>query len=442
MSTRGTGTSSLRRVLIAGCFLSGAIITPAVAPAETRSCAPGTVVIYVNGIDTSPLRATTDINELMWQVGRAYNDWRRPLTYRLVYNNDDGDLNDFREAILRWASQDLEASAPSSIIRPVIEASIELIYAAAMAGTLSALLEVLKIPVAIAEEIQQVVADEMVRLNASHSRANELGIYLRDTIESRIDAGNTVVVVAHSQGNFVANDAIGMLPNDKLPYVSRVSVASPASNSGASKGWDVKLQRDMINRVPGSVPWTIPQLPTNNCPDASFGIFYLNHSFFACYLNWSYARNVIVSVRSAVLDFMDHAPLSAFSGEIFGTMRSNLTSPEITFHTFEPSGVHVWRENLEGPTARYYHPRSWTGNSEEIVYICDSPAVGTYRFAVSHSEGWANRLPGTANVSLLAGTVQRQMPPVDVPEDAFVPIPTGSVIVTRDAQGRFSYRIE
>lgn len=120
------------------------------------------------------------------------------------------------------------------------------------------------------------------------------------------DAKYTVLIVAHSQGNFFANAVYDELngPWVEMAYgiedagIRIVSVATPASKV-AGNGSHVTLQSDWLIR---SIPSALPPNATNRIPEP--GLF--DHQFLKHYLNGDGASALIASsIKAAAISLSE-----------------------------------------------------------------------------------------------------------------------------------------
>lgn len=195
--------------------------------AEAGTCPshPHQVVVYFgNGINTSPESARRSRDLLRDNLGTTYND--KALRYDTAYNATDGMVDDLKQAAqqagVQWTS-DLanwlirERRAPPWFNR-WHRAQIE------------------RFTLGLLPEVDQHV----------------------DSYRHAITQGQSVLVVAHSQGNFYANDARRLLQSQLSPEQLRRfaihGVAVPANNVGGEPGPYLTNHRDFITEVPGALP--------------------------------------------------------------------------------------------------------------------------------------------------------------------------------------------
>ncbi|MFN3617089.1 MAG: hypothetical protein ACK4TS_03795 [Aquabacterium sp.] len=195
------------------------------AQAGTCSSHPHQVVVYFgNGINTSPESAERSMLLLRRNLGTTYND--KALRYDLAYNATDGMVDDLKQAAqqagIQWTS-DLanwlirERRAPPWFNR-------------------WHRLQIERFTLGLLPEVDQHV----------------------DSYRHAIAQGQSVLVVAHSQGNFYANDARRLLQSQLSPEQLRRfaihGVAVPANNVGGEPGPYLTNHRDFITVVPGALP--------------------------------------------------------------------------------------------------------------------------------------------------------------------------------------------
>ncbi|MFA6408372.1 MAG: hypothetical protein WCW36_02825 [Candidatus Paceibacterota bacterium] len=223
----------------------------------------GTLVVFGNGILGTEAKAEFAKERLKTVLGASLTaDEFNRLEFGVAYNHSYGYLSDLYESLKQKMSQD-----------NVVES-----FWRWLGNT---------------QFVPQVVRDEALRIASAFDFStqvgtNDLDIHLQ-TYRSSVLAGKTVVVVAHSQGNFFANAAYNVLYNGVTPIPANsfgiVSVANPASFVGGGGPYTTALEDLVIAavaRVPGVVPPLLPNV--SNINSGAVITDWLGHSITGEYL--------------------------------------------------------------------------------------------------------------------------------------------------------------
>lgn len=200
--------------------------------------------------------------------------------------------------------------------------------------------------------------------------------------------GRKVLIVAHSQGNFYANQAHQILASSQpaipMASIGIVSVASPA-NQVAGGGSHVTHHRDVIQFVPGSLAtnWTLTDLATG-LPADDLG-FVEAHAFTGTYLSHGYdVQGQLLMLVAATLSSLQDPPSVAGSGPVTATLTWDTGQSDVDLHIFEPGGAHVFYAQLQGESG-VLDVDNVTGIGPEHYYTdCNQLQVGSYRFGVNY----------------------------------------------------------
>lgn len=149
---------------------------------------------------------------------------------------------------------------------------------------------------------QQQLSDLSREINVgSYVDDTDLQSHVQNYFDDIINRHRKVIIVAHSQGNFYANEAYNILTTGTAPVAaSRLSVVAVATPAGivAGNGPYTTLQGDLILIVPGSLPANtepdgtpcVPPLLTPAC-----------HAFVGSYLTGTASRpRIVTHVESAI----------------------------------------------------------------------------------------------------------------------------------------------
>jgi len=109
----------------------------------------------------------------------------------------------------------------------------------------------------LAYESSQQFIDQYLGIGAESAKAGKLA----ERIRAQLKHDRLVIVVAHSQGNFYAETALGLLSPQERSRVAVLALASPGSFNDATSGSvtyggfrHVTLEHDIISNVPTSLP--------------------------------------------------------------------------------------------------------------------------------------------------------------------------------------------
>ncbi|MHB8710076.1 MAG: hypothetical protein ACYC6X_00815 [Minisyncoccota bacterium] len=226
---------------------------------------PGTLIVFGNGIMSTKADATIAKERLRTVLKTSLTaDEFNKLEFGLAYNKSYGFFSDFYESLKQKLSQD-----------NVVESFWRWL------GNQQA--------------APQVVRDEALRIASAFDFStqvgtNDLDIHLQ-LYRTKIAAGKTVVVVAHSQGNPFANAAYDVLYNGITPIPANsfgiVSVANPASFVGGGGPYTTAEEDLVIAAITQLTPvGVVPPLPPNitNSGSGATTSDWLGHSITDEYL--------------------------------------------------------------------------------------------------------------------------------------------------------------
>jgi hypothetical protein len=202
---------------------------------------------------------------------------------------------------------------------------------------------------------------------AATTAVSPLGSDLQAQVNNyRKDLNNNVkvVVVAHSQGNFYANEAFGSLSASSNQF-SLVSVATPANNVLGKDAPYVTLDHDIILLVPGSLPWDVSNDATSTgvCSPKTLGLYCSSdaHDFQDSYLFGSNSETMILN------DVIDSIPIVlGVSTSGSGTVTSSPTGINCgaTCNAAFPGGTSV---TLTATPAASQSFTGWSGNCSSLA---------------------------------------------------------------------------
>ncbi len=401
-------------------------------------CTPGSVIYFVNGINTEPSDATLNLRALQDAIGRSQTDDGKPITYFNTYNPNDGLIGDLEESVLQWARQvNLETALRSfagRIAQSVLSGRADLylrVLQTILPGTITDI---------IITSFRSFIVAETARLLGARGRSSVVADQVTQQLRTFLQQGNRVVLVTHSQGNFIGNEAYNNIAANLVGSVRRVGAAVP-TNSISGGGPYVTLKRDFIRNVASSLAPNVPASgdQTSDCPADTW----LNHNFIGCYLNagFSFGAEARQKIKAGVeqgLTISQPTPLTKL-GNIVATLNWQ-TPADVDLHGYEPNGgSHVYYAARQGTTAQLDRDDT-SGTGPENIFVCRDPTVGAYRFGVNYFSGSRAQ---TATVVLRGGALSRsfQIPLTSGRGSAGDnPSAFGQVVVTQDSQG-FHYEI-
>lgn len=185
-----------------------------------------------------------------------------------------------------------------------------------------------------------------------------------------LQAGNNVIVVSHSQGNFYINAAYPKVTVPAALYFGTIGLASPA-NSVPFGGSYLTLFNDIILYVPLSLGWNVANnTPTDRC-NSDYNSMFLCHDFVNSYLAGDVSGPQLL--KSLVSLIVQPASIQ-LSGTGSGSILSN------------PGGISCSGTSVLCTSAFYVG---------QMVSLTASPALG------STFNGWSGACSGAATTATL-----------------------------------------
>lgn len=204
---------------------------------------------------------------------------------------------------------------------------------------------------------------------------------------SDLKEGKPVIVVSHSQGNFYANRASGILNSKSFKIVA---VATPSGFVAGNGDYTTLTNDRIINIVSGS-------LPANTTNNNSYE--WTNHNFDKTYLNGNISGPQIINNIKNAVQKIELPNKEAKQGLITVTLAWG-SAPDVDLHVFEPNGTHVYYNNPFGSSGSLDVDIVTSFGQEHYYVSCDSIAIGTYTIGVNYYEGTT---PEFATVQIKAG---------------------------------------
>jgi hypothetical protein len=267
---------------------------------DTPSTCPPYVVVHGNGVATTRVTAELNLAALSSRIGTKRNDY--PVEYKLAFaqsgaNQNATDLfNDAIEAFVQWnGGQRSGWSSFMRWLRGALSPTSSTPPATDLHATIRAFLEKARMAAA------QATGDSDKQVNEIYKPA--------------LLAGKRIVVVAHSQGTFYANEAytrLAAIPEiGSAPRVRLAVAASPASfiagNAGNTRYVTAAIDWVMYP-IPGALRANVPFTEADAA--AGWKADPLGHGFREIYLNQSLptASRLMSTINAA----FDDLPTNCF----------------------------------------------------------------------------------------------------------------------------------
>ncbi|MXV21232.1 hypothetical protein [Deinococcus xianganensis] len=238
-------------------------------------------IVFINGIQNDRIEARLNLLAIMKAMGPVYEEFGtdkpgHAVQYGYIYNPTVSLTADLTEALRQKLS---ELNSPGWWL---VNAALRVI----LGGGASQSVEVTNLVKQLAVTVTDLVAQELVSEVQRKSATTYEDDIVRQAAQLIGDAAKVqpVVIVAHSQGNLIANAAWWKIKRDRpdvdaVKNVHIVSVGTPAS--GVANGVYVTREAD---RVMAAVRVLQPgTLPANNA--TSGDLLSLNHNFESAYMS-------------------------------------------------------------------------------------------------------------------------------------------------------------
>ncbi len=350
-----------------------------------------TAIYFINGVMNTPTEAMLSASELKQALRAQGSSLTDNTSFRWFYNRSGLDNRTTEEmcTILAYALA-LYANLPAL---PVF---VDALLAAAQHDAAERCAAAYGL---VADFGQAAIqrAEDLIGATPSQSEV----IQFRNVLAQDINSGKKVLVIAHSQGNIIADQAIGGLPSDVTTEVGVVAVASPTNYPQSSARLGTRLahqtlQRDFILQLPGAFPAN----GSNPVSDDAFFASASVHSFRDSYLAHAQSRAPLVSSALAVLSDVDNQREGAGQGYFQVTLTWSIAG-DIDLHVFEPGGTEVYYGNPVGQYGELDRD-DLVGTGPENYFVCheDELAAGSYRIEVDNFSGTAGTV---ATIAVRAG---------------------------------------
>lgn len=261
--------------------------------------------------------------------------------------------------------------------------------------------------------------------------------------QTDLQEGKRVLLIAHSQGNLFANQAVSALMGQYSSSIGLIGVASPASVTvNNSPYWTANDDR-VIDGLRLTVPSVLPGNIDNDPGILGDHRDWLNHNFAKSYFDDSLASRTQIDI-----DFYDYINTLQYPSIQLGSGAITVTltwgaQPDVDLHVYEPNGTHVYYSNMQGVSG-YLDLDDVTSYGPEHYYVaCDTLEEGIYSVGVNYFRGSG---PETAHVQISTADGNTRSFDQDL-STAYgsngnsSPISIASIAVTADGNGGYTYQV-
>lgn len=418
--------------LMLACVLIVSASQATAQPLPPSSCSQKTIIAHVNGVNVEDADSNRQALKRAIDVHSADS---RDVSYEFVYNDTSGLRRDLAETVEQW-------SRDKGFSLNVVNQLAARISSAVVAGLVDVVLDsnpLINIGETEQKELIEIVEErtrawiEYGWLNDASERSNRVRDRLVTALRTWVSSGYRVIIVPHSQGNFVVNEAIQLLNASERLYIRNLATATPASNILNATDFHrpyVSLVRDL---VPLGAPDALP-VNTNNNPQSIISRLVdliapnagklsswldrcradplLNHSFVGCYLpDASVSLDRIKEMVNYELANLTFPEQTISSGLIQVTLTWG-SQPDLDLHVFEPGGNQVYYANKIGINGRL-DVDDVDGYGPENFFVCaqenllNVPDGSRFSIGVNYYSG---EEPEQGEISVKAGDVTRTFP--------------------------------
>ena len=226
------------------------------------------------------------------------------------------------------------------------------------------------------------------------------------TYKTKIAEGKKVLLVAHSQGNLFGNQAYSLLNSREKQSFGMVSAANVDNRVLGADSPYTTLKDDKVITALIAAQIALPSKPmppnTENIADSED---YLGHFFIQSYMvEGSNSGMQITNDIIEVLGNLATPPQIVESGVITVSLSWG-SEPDVDLHVYEPNGIQVFWDNLQGYSGTLDRDdRSGYGPEHYNVPSCETLEQGIYHIALDYFKGDG---PEVATVQIEAGLLVR-----------------------------------
>jgi hypothetical protein len=387
-----------------------------------------TVIYYGNGVGNTYAQANYS-RMLLYQAYKSelqqfYPEQR--FVFKIAYNHTRGVLSDVVEVIGQKLNE-IENPAATEYAA----AELFLLYMAAKDYKL--LNPAVCIPVATA--IEEYFAG---RLSNAVDALSHIQKYSTDLQE-----GARVLLIAHSQGNLYANQALGTLLDTYPGNIGMIGVASPAGM--IHSGTTYHTAHD--DRVIDALRLIHEVIPSNveNDPGLIFDPRDIScHAFGQSYFSKGLAsRDLIDDDLWYNMEILQFPEIALGSGAITVTMTWG-EEPDVDLHAFEPNGSHVYYSNRVGLSGHLDRDDRDGYGPEHYYVACSDVELGAYNIGVNYFRG-SGPERATFQITTADGytqTIYQQLDTARGSDGNDSPVDVARITVNADGNGGYEFGIE
>jgi hypothetical protein len=224
--------------------------------------------------------------------------------------------------------------------------------------------------------------------------------------KTKIAEGKKVILVAHSQGNLFGNQAYSLLNSREKQSFGMVSVANVDNNVIGADSPYTTLQNDKVIFTLIAAQVALPSKPlppnTENLTDSGDA---LSHFFIESYMvEGSNSDKQVTDDIIAVLGSLTK-PLQIVKSGVIAVSLSWGSEPDVDLHVYEPNGMQVFWNNLQGYSGTLDRDdRTGYGPEHYSVPSCETLENGIYHVALDYFKGDG---PELATLQIEAGLLVR-----------------------------------
>lgn len=420
-----------------------------------------THIYYGNGVNNTLAEANFSKNSLFYAYmikNNIRNEFpEEEFKYFVAYNASRGAVKDIIEVINQKVDETggLTASEILYLMKMSKKgalAAIKLLSTASGGG---------RIVVNLATKAVDVASDAYIK-NLEDDANGVSRYYQQETTDNHIQKYNSdlsegirVIVVAHSQGNLFANEAVNSVITGNSDFEQNIGIVSVANPAGLVIGGNSYVTAH-DDRVIDALRITHNVLASNIDNDPGFfddPRDFLNHSFTTSYmaseLTPEYTNgNTLLSRAKINGMFLGHIrslefPLAELGD---GAIKVTLTwgsEPDVDLHVFEPNGKHVFYSNLRGTSGFLDQDDVSSFGPEHYFVACEDLEEGIYRVGVNYFSGSS---PETARVQVTTAdgrtqTIKKMLSNAVGSSGNNSPKPVMDIDVNRDEDGKYIYDV-
>lgn len=415
-----------KKIVLAFClavFCSASLAYSACGPV---SSADTTKIYFVNGIITSDYQASVSASLIAKAYGPnlAVTHPNEHFEFTYSYNYSISKMADILETLQQKIDE--ESNNDPTVAKYTAYQYLSMIGTTLGDTETSPVIKIAITGILVNKMTNSVTATELIQ--KCHTDLQE---------------GKRVLLIAHSQGNLFANQAVSALMGQYSNSIGLIGIASPASVTVNSSPYLTANDDRAIDGLRLIVPSVLPG-NIDNDP----GIFgdhrdWLNHYFYQSYFDETLpSRAQIDTLFYNYINALQYPFIQLGSGAITVTLTWG-AQPDVDLHVFEPNGIHVYYSNLQGDSG-YLDLDDVTSYGPEHYYVsCDTLEEGVYSIGVNYYRGSS---PETAHVQISTAdgntrSFDHYLSTSYGSNGNNYPIPIASITVAADNHGGYTYQV-